>query len=118
MGEGESSAVFLAIGGGPRFMVPMHVRKRKGALHEPNPQKRRPHPGPLPIRWERENRRQSFRQSDAGPRFMVPMHARRRNAAFHEQNAFTEKESRKRALQHNPRQAVTSIDLAEQLKAK
>ena len=37
-----------------------------------------------PIRWERENRRQSVWQSDAGPRFMVSIRARRRKGALHE----------------------------------
>jgi len=47
-----------------------------------------PHPGPLsPSEGEREDRRQSFRQSDAGPRFMVPMHARRGKGAFQEPKA-------------------------------
>ena len=32
-----------------------------------------PSPQPSPIGWERENRRQSFEQSDIGLRFMVPI---------------------------------------------
>jgi hypothetical protein len=76
-------------------MVPMHARRRKGALHELPPRFRATadgRNGPLtptlsPSEGEREDRRQSLRQSDAGPRFMVPMHARRRKGAFQEPKA-------------------------------
>jgi hypothetical protein len=60
-----------------RFMVPMHSKKRKGALHEPTvwspgfSRSGRPEGG-TPYRWR------------APARFMVPLHARQRKEAFHE----------------------------------
>ena len=55
-----------------QFMVPMHAKKRKGALHEPPGESTRPtgcRPGPLTRRVER---------------FMVPMHSEKRKEALHE----------------------------------
>src|SRR6266542_5787098 len=48
-----------------RFMVPMHSKKRKGALHEPYSQL-------IENEWIDQTR------------FMVPMHAKKRKGALHE----------------------------------
>src|SRR5438874_2164128 len=63
----------------PGFMVPMHSKKRKGALHEPT------HPRPLRGGEQALVRALSVPLL-GGVRggFMVPMHSKKRKGALHE----------------------------------
>src|SRR5213594_1368922 len=74
-----------------RFMVPMHARKRKEALHEPT------HPRPLPGGEQAFGRVLSVPLL-GGVRggFMVPMHARKRQRAFHGPGIILETRGRRR----------------------
>src|SRR5213592_242067 len=86
-----------------RFMVPMHAKKRKGALHEPAWQSNRSLPwesGAEDARTPDASRlpgvseareafgvRPIYRRFPSGaarPRFMVPMHGRNAEGALHE----------------------------------